>query len=114
VIDESDEQFLKASDPRYESRERGSNVIVESDLHPSKQLYPRPRTEHGTQIDKSDSQSANAAVPICESLEGDSNVTLESDSHRLKQWSHSSLTVAGMQIDASEHSAKAESPITES
>jgi hypothetical protein len=55
-IDESDEQDKKADSSIDESFEPDSNVTVERDSHPEKQLLPSFSTEEGMQIDESDEQ----------------------------------------------------------
>jgi hypothetical protein len=80
-IDESDEQPQNADCSMDESLESDSNVTVERDLHPMKQVSPTLSTDEGMQIDESDEQSPNANFSMDESLEPDSNVTLERDAH---------------------------------
>jgi hypothetical protein len=102
----------------YESRKGLSNVIVDSDWHPSKEHSSSSRTDDGTQNNDSDEHPANAATPMCESLELEPNVTIESDRQYLKAWAPRVSTVAQrlaeMQIDASgEQSKNADEPIAE-
>jgi hypothetical protein len=56
-IDESDEELQNADLSIRDSCEPGSNVTVESDLHPEKQYSRSVRTEGGIQIDDSDGHS---------------------------------------------------------
>jgi hypothetical protein len=86
-IDESDGQSKNARDSTRDSLERDSNLTVERDLHPLKQLLPIISTEEGIQIDESDEQYSNAEASIHDSLEPDSNVIVERDLHPLKQYS---------------------------
>jgi hypothetical protein len=55
-IDESDEQEENADLSICESLEPDSNMIVERDLHPSKQFAQILSTEQGIQIVESDEQ----------------------------------------------------------
>jgi hypothetical protein len=52
-------------------------VIVERELHPTKQHSQIVSTEEGIQIDESDEQLQNAKPSIHESLELNSNVIVE-------------------------------------
>jgi hypothetical protein len=74
-------------------------VIVERDLHSSKQNSQIFSTEQGIQIVESDEQFENASRSIHESLELDSNVIVERDLHPRKQHSQISSTEQGIQID---------------
>jgi hypothetical protein len=74
-------------------------VIVERELHPSKQYSQIVSTEEGIQIDESDEQAPNAQHPIHESLESDSNVIVAREGHRKKQESQIVSTEEGIQID---------------
>jgi hypothetical protein len=55
-MDASDEQHINAFSPRSESLEFGSDVTVESAVHPAKQPETSVSTEDGMQIDGSDEQ----------------------------------------------------------
>jgi hypothetical protein len=57
-------------------------VIVERELHPSKQLSQIFSTDDGIQIDEINEQLRNASRSIYESLELDSNVIVERELHR--------------------------------
>jgi hypothetical protein len=52
---------------RDERFEKGSNVILERELHPMKEVLGRDATEEGTQIDESEAQSRNAESSIKDS-----------------------------------------------
>jgi hypothetical protein len=78
-IDKSDEHWPKAKRPIWQRTEWGSNVTVESDVHPWKHELPIVRTEAGMQIDDNDEQLKKTERSIHESLEPSSNVTDERD-----------------------------------
>jgi hypothetical protein len=84
---ESDEHFQNANLSIRESLEPDSNMTIDRDSHPVKQLSSIVSTGDGIQIADSDAQWENANSPMEESLEPDSNVTVESDSHPMKQLS---------------------------
>jgi hypothetical protein len=69
-IDESDEQFLNASDPIRRSLDDDSNLTSRRDLHDDRQFEQRISTQFGIQIHNSDAQFEKAkgqnerAVPI--------------------------------------------------
>jgi hypothetical protein len=53
----------------HESREPGSNVTIERNVHRAKQLLQSFSTEAGTDIEQSDEQYRNTEGPIRESWE---------------------------------------------
>jgi hypothetical protein len=80
-IDKSEEQFINDSLSIHESINSGSNVTVESDLHPEKHSWQSVSTEDGMQIDKSEEQFENAALSMHKSSECAPKVTVESELH---------------------------------
>jgi hypothetical protein len=85
-MDESEEQYTKASRSIRESFDPGSNVTIDRFTHREKQSLHRISTDEGMQIDESEEQCANADVSIRESLEPASNVTIARLTHDEKQF----------------------------
>jgi hypothetical protein len=66
-IEESDEHCKKAEGSIHESREPGSNVTLERDLQPKKQLLQSFSTEAGMEIEESDAHVEKPKASIDES-----------------------------------------------